>query len=628
MAFHSSPPTTHQLLPSSRRTCPLRSSRTCTTVLLIAASFDLAASPATAQEYTSALKFAIGLPPVSADASTGDSPGDAAASSTDEPPAEAVTPPTDAAPDATAPPVPDNTAPVNTAQEKADSTQSSPNTAATPVQESRLLADRVRYDGDSIIAEGTAGRPVRFESGTTNLQAQRIQIDMTTRAVQASGAVVVENMREIEQTELFQRPPNVGQIYNHRFTNRKFRIPTETVTETLRGSDFSFNWGTRQGRLDHAVVQLAGFSVSANSLIVNGQRYTVHDVLLRPGGLTEAERKIYGTPPPNLRARSVTVVTGDTGRLSRVIVKGAGLYWNNTRILPVPSYIFSAVGRRGSGRNTQTFSLIPRLSFNSADRVLVTTRVGFPLSKNPEQLSLLADLGLSARVGFRGGLGLESRTNLGDLSLRLRRSDIVVTQLTNRIQLNRVPELEYRSPALPLLRLPGQRWAGLMFDAGIGRFSERLTGSRSGTVNSTRRQVGIVLSTRVAQVQGPYLDLFARAANYSRFGFDYRNRGFEVGYDGNVTPRIRGLFSYRSTALSGQTPFRFDAVEIARELRTTFDVQLSPRYIVPLDLRYDMELRQLRERKIGILRSFKTFAYGLSYDSAQGGLGFEVRSGF
>ena len=126
----------------------------------------------------------------------------------------------------------------------------------------------------------------------------------------------------------------------------------------------------------------------------------------------------------------------------------------------------------------------------------------------------------------------------------------------------------------------------------------------------------MILTTRVENLNGPYLDLFARASHYSNFGLNYRNTGFEVGYQGPLTSRVRGLFSYRSTAVSGITPFRFDLVEIARELRTTFDVEVTPRYLVPIDVRYDLDLRQVRDSTVGVLRSYKTFAYGVVYQSA------------
>jgi hypothetical protein len=91
---------------------------------------------------------------------------------------------------------------------------------------------------------------------------------------------------------------------------------------------------------------------------------------------------------------------------------------------------------------------------------------------------------------------------------------------------------------------------------------------------------------------------------------------------------VRGLFSYRATDVRGSTPFRFDRIEIARELRTTFDISLSPRYIVPIDLRYDIDLRRLRDERFGILRNYKTFAYGLTYQTARHELRLDFRQGF
>ncbi|HVF10633.1 MAG TPA: hypothetical protein VNA16_07515, partial [Abditibacteriaceae bacterium] len=340
-----------------------------------------------------------------------------------------------------------------------------------------------------------------------------------------------------------------------------------------------------------------------------------------------AEDKIYGRPPFNLRAKTVTLDAGQQSGNSRVVVSGAGLYYKNTRLLPVPSYVLR-VGGGGGRRENQAFQLTPRVSFNSVDRMLVTTRLRLPLSGDSERLALNADIGASARIGFRGGLLLEARTGLGIFSLQGRRSDIVTTQLTNRIELDRIPELEYSSPAVPLFGLPGGHRAGLSFAASYGRFTERRIGSDSNTIRSTRQQAIIAFTTRLAPADGPYLYAFARASRYPTLDMRYRTVGLEVGYEGSLTRYIRGQFSYRTTSISGETPFRFDEVEIAREIRTTFDLQFTPRWLIPIDLRYDLDRDTLRDKQFGLLRSYKTFAYGVTYQTARHELRLELRRGF
>ena len=255
------------------------------------------------------------------------------------------------------------------------------------------------------------------------------------------------------------------------------------------------------------------------------------------------------------------------------------MYFKGTRILPVPNYSFNT----GFSRNSGDQRLTPGVSLNSADRFLVTTEFRFPLNKTePDKLSARADVGLSARVGLRGGAGLTSTTGLGRLALDFRRSDVVSTQLTNRIELDRKPELSYRSPAFATFDLAGQR-AGLAFDASLGDFTERFIGDDR-SVSSTRSRARLVFSTRLEPGSGPFLRLFAANSSYGSGG-SYRNTGIEVGYDGPLLRRVRGQISLRSTDVGGDTPFRFDLVEIRRELRATVDYQLSPRYILPFDLR-------------------------------------------
>ncbi|MDQ3815762.1 MAG: hypothetical protein M3347_17760, partial [Armatimonadota bacterium] len=374
------------------------------TALLLVSLPGLPANRVLAQEYTTALRFALGTS-LAAEAPLAEDQTNSTAAPPTTPETSLEKQP--AAPQPT-PKQPVGQTPAANADSKQTASKENKPSAPGEFSQSRLFAQKVRYEGDVIIAEGTATQPVRFESGTTRLQAQNVRIDVANKSVQAGGNVFVENTRDIEQSDLFERP-DLSYLNSYRIYRRRPQGPMESVTETLRGSNFNFDWRTRQGRLDNATVRLASFNVDAGSLVINGDRYTARNVLLRPGGLTEAERKIYGTPPPNIRAKSVTVVAGQ-GRRARVIIKGAALYWNNQKILPVPSYVFSALNRGGSSRAPQTFTLTPRISFNSADSVLVTTRLQFPVAKDPDLLSLRADLGASAKVGFRGGIGLDSFT--------------------------------------------------------------------------------------------------------------------------------------------------------------------------------------------------------------------------
>lgn len=520
----------------------------------------------------------------------------------------------------------------------------------------RLYADVVRYEGGVIVAESRSGQGVRLEGPQAKIFAESVRLDVANRSVQALGRVRVERTREVERSDLL--PVRRRQMLGKR---------RELLTETLRGENFQYSFTTGSGTLDRAQLQLNGFDVQTTQLLINGRRYSARDVVLRPGGLSDADRKIYGTPPFNLRARSITVDAPDNSRQSnraangntassdagasgpeagggtvrvesrgegpQVTVRGGALYYKNTRLLPVPSYVFRSLG--GGARDQGPYSLSPRIAVNSADGLLLTTRIRFPLSKDATGLGLNADIGASTRVGFRGGLSLEAPTRAGTFLLNGRINDIVTTQLTNRILLDRKPQLSYDSPLLRLFALPGGHQAGVRFTADLGRFAERAIdinsgngGQNQGRVSDTRRQAGVRFTTRANNLDGAYLDVFARLARYGQQSQSYRNLGYEAGYAGSLGRRLRGQFSYRSTSLSGQTPFRFDRVEIARELRTTFDVELSPRYLLPVDLRYDLSQKRLRDQRYGLLRNYKTFAYGFTYQTARRELKLELRSGF
>ena len=487
-------------------------------------------------------------------------------------------------------------------------TEAAPNATPAP---SHLTAASVTYQGATIIASGTPQQPVKFQSAAGLIIAQEVRLDTQTQQLQASGSVQFERERQVARKELRPR-----------------RLPTvsreETVRETAFGNNLNYNFVTGEGTLDNAKLKLATLTISTESLTINGKSYVARNVLLRPGGLTDEEIKIYGTPPFNLRAREITAtpVERNGQQRQRITLRGGGLYFKSTRILPVPSYSFYAGGQRDESANRIT----PGISLNSADRLLITTKFLFPINKlNPDRLSAVADVGFSARVGFRGGAGLTSNVPAGRFALNLRKNDVVSSQLTNRIELDRKPELTYQSPAFLPFNLGKQR-AGFAFDGSLGDFAERLIGSDT-RVSDTRARGRLVLTTRLEPGPGAFARLFSAYSSYGKGG-TYRNNGVELGYDGQLLPRLRGQVSLRLTDVKGDTPFRFDRVEIRRELRATADYQLSPRYIIPLDLRYDLQQGRFRDETFGILRSYKTFAYGVTYQTSRRDLRLEIRQGF
>jgi hypothetical protein len=284
-------------------------------------------------------------------------------------------------------------------------------------QQARIFADSVRYEGGLIIAESADGKGVRLEGEDAQGQpvrvwADKIIVDTVARTLRAQGNARVERTRQVQRRTLDTSPLLSG------------RRP-ETVTETLRGADFQYNFQTQQGSLDNVQLQLAGLDVSAASLSINGRSYTARNVLLRPGGLTEEEVRIYGTPPFNIRARSATfdaglsrptsaISNGNTdvstgpgavgppgtdGRETRnadpaaprITVRGGALYFRNTRLFPIPSYVFRRINI--GPREEQAYTLTPRISFSSVDGVLVTTQLVYPLSQQPDGLTLNADVG-------------------------------------------------------------------------------------------------------------------------------------------------------------------------------------------------------------------------------------------
>jgi hypothetical protein len=489
---------------------------------------------------------------------------------------------------------------------------------------SRLLADTVRYEGGTVVLLGSATRPAKFLSGVGEITAQTVRVDTLKRTVSAKGGVRLTRTREDKRKVL-----------------RTSRLPTRyeraTITETLRGENLEYDFNTKKGSLDQGTVELADFSLNVASLTINGEKYIAQRVVLRPGGQTPEEDKIYGVPPLNLRAKKIELTIPEKGGQPQIAARGAALYFKNTRLLPVPRYLLNYSTRINTPRDPQAFSLTPGISFNSTDRVLITTRLRYPLNQRINGLAFVADLGLSAKETFRGGAGFELNNGLGQFALQGKVKDIVTTQLIgNKLMLDRLPELSYRTPDVRLFKLPGGRQTGFRLEGAWGDYREQLVNRNlpnAPRVKSSRRMAGIHFTTRMPDREGitpsgPYVDLFASRARYSLLDSKYNTSGFEIGYDGKISNKLRGVFSYRRTRIDGATPFLFDLIEIPRELRTTFDYQISPRYLIPIDLRYDLDRDDLRDASFGVLRSYKSFAYGVTYNTARNDLKLEFRAGF
>ncbi len=545
----------------------------------------------------------------------------------------------------------------------------------------RVVAGRLSKEGSIITIEGADGAPAIVESGDLEAGGERIQaqsvilnIDPQVQSLRASGQVRLERSRPVSPSyDSFSRS-EYSDATGHSVTlsrplidasrpstsgasgsdasspsnpagaqsSKRRRPRQQFFTEVLAGSNLVFDGKTRTGSLDGALLQLSNLDISAASILIESTSYRARQVVLRPGGLSEAERKIYGTPPLSLRARSIDVLLGQNKtQRGHIVVRRAGLYFGNTRLLPIPLEVLSPFGllRPRGSRAPRIFKAVPTFSLNSTDRFLLATRISFPLgglarprasglSAGNSSSSFNLDLGISGRLGFRGGVSLENRSPLGVLLLQARRADVITTQLTSRLEVNRVPEVAFSSPLVPLLSLSSGRGIGAFASASAGRLSEGVVGSDAPRVQSSRFSGTVGLTTRLDERDGLYADVFATRSRYGLNSLSYTNTGFEVGYLGRLLPQVRGLLSLRQVSVSGATPFLFDVVEIPRELRTTFDIQATPRFLIPIDLRYDLDRKILRDKTVGVLRNYKTFAYGVVYQTARRDLRLEVRSDF
>ena len=98
-------------------------------------------------------------------------------------------------------------------------------------------------------------------------------------------------------------------------------------------------------------------------------------------------------------------------------------------------------------------------------------------------------------------------------------------------------------------------------------------------------------------------------------------------YRGRLSSNCKADITYTNIGVSGNTPFEFDDVDIAHELRTTAQYRLNRNWALLLDLRYDLAQRRLRDNGIGLLRTLDCLAYGAVFDKARSELSLQFRLG-
>ncbi|MCS6861133.1 MAG: hypothetical protein NZT92_12525 [Abditibacteriales bacterium] len=408
---------------------------------------------------------------------------------------------------------------------------------------------------------------------------------------------------------------------NIRLTHRDDKGQTRELT----GTALRYDLDQRRGTLDNAqiVVEPLTFRSEQIQVQMRDKNLSMSSVLL-----TTCSRE---NPHFSLRARMIDVTLEEAANMH-----GVSLFWGKRKLFTFPRATFLMPGAAKEPRRRR--QLMPTPSLNNNDGLLL--RLGYTLPLTPEApgvrqgLFANVDVGYSTRRGFRGGPSLVYRTTFAApalsrnapptrekvglfITLKAKEKDGIEDHFNSRLLVDRRPELEVRAQPFPLT----MSRLRLLVDAvaAVGDYREFPSG-----VSSARQYLALNLDTRAPGVTSPfYARLFAEKRDYD--DRDMRVLGLEVGVQGMIPRYAKGRLSYVTTNIHGSTPFEFDQILIPQELRADVDLRLNRHWMLPLDLRYDLDRQRFRNKRLGILRTLDCVAYGISYDSARQEIKLEFR---
>jgi lipopolysaccharide export system protein LptA len=461
-----------------------------------------------------------------------------------------------------------------------------PAPASSPVKKVTLKAERFQSEENYMRGSGNAHLKVEYRD-------ERLNVDLY-----ADTIVVKERVLEAQN--------------NVRLTHKDDKGQTRDIT----GAALRYDLDQRRGTLDNAqiVVEQLNFRGEQIQVQMQDKHFSMTSVMV-----TACARE---NPHFSLRARMIDVTLEDEAS-----VRGVSLFWGKRKLFTLPRVNFLMPGASKEPRRRR--SLMPTPSFNKNDGLLLRTGYTLPLieEKPGSKQGLFAnvDLGYSTQRGFRGGPSLVYRTTFASptknektgfsIALKAKEKDGVEDHFNSRLLVDRRPELEVRAQPFTVVS------KRLILDAvaAVGDYDEFPSG-----MSSSRKYFALNLDTRAPGATSPFYGrLFAEKRDYDNS--DMRVLGLEVGVQGMIPRRAKGRISYVTTNIHGVTPFEFDQILIPHELRAEVDVRLDRNWMFPLDLRYDLDRNEFRDKRIGILRTLDCIGYGVSYDSARKEIKLEVR---
>jgi len=225
------------------------------------------------------------------------------------------------------------------------------------------------------------------------------------------------------------------------------------------------------------------------------------------------------------------------------------------------------------------------------------------------------DVRLTARRGVRGTLDVYREDPVSRTGLRLDRQADVPDHLVPRLTIDRTPELS----GLRKWALAGGQGVGVEAAAAIGAYRESPSGRKA-----TRENLVIGIHRTLAEAQHGVFGGVAYRRSWYSSGSQFSVWETQVGVRSRPKGSVAGEATFIHRAQHGVTPFEFDDVDIANELRCRAEVEVSRRWRVGATVRYDTQRAEVRDETIALTNKAHCLEYTVKWHRLTGDVGLGV----
>ena len=362
----------------------------------------------------------------------------------------------------------------------------------------------------------------------------------------------------------------------------------------LTADSISYDFEDRAGELLNGRAVDRGVIFLGGRMTVDGSTYHIED-----GGLTTCDR-----PDPHylLSAREIEAVAGE-----EAILTGAALHLYGRRIFSLGHY------RRSLRKGRRQMLPLPMPGYSRLDSLYLAGSRTVRLGGRPNFSTV--DLVLSSNRGPRGTVSLFRESQDGRAGIRLSRRAGVPDEVFASLTLDRLPEV-----------FASQRWtlsdaANLSLTADLtgGSYRERPSGQKA-----SRDDIAIGLRRTLGEGDhGAYGGLRYRKSWYSDDS-RFEVLETELGLRSQPDRRAFGELAFIHRAPHGATPFEFDDVDIANELRARVEFDLGRRWAIGGTVRYDTAASDVMDQTVSLTHKAHCLAYTIKWGQLTDDFGLNI----